>query len=80
MAAHSEVEYVVSMLMAARANGDSEVERELRKGLRSHDWSNALRYLDRALLRGRLRRIRRGFRDVESNLVKVELRPDLDLH
>jgi hypothetical protein len=80
MAAHSEVEYVVSMLMAARANGDSEVERELRKGLRSHDWKEALRYLDQAVLRGQLRRFRRGFRDVESNLVKVELRPDLDLH
>jgi hypothetical protein len=79
MAAHSEVEYVVSMLMAAHANGDRETERELRRGLRKHDWNEALRYLDRALLGGRLRRLRRRNRDSESGLVKVELRPDLDL-
>ncbi len=80
MAAHSEVEYVVSMLMAAHAKGDMEVERELRKGLRRQDWNEALRYLDRALLGGRLRRLRRRQRDGERGLVKVELRPDLDMH
>ncbi len=79
MAARSEVEYVVSMLMAAHANGDHEIERELRKGLRKHDWNEALRYLDQALLGGRLRRLRRRNRDAESDLVKIELRPDLYL-
>lgn len=79
MAAHSEVEYVVSMLMAAHASGDHEVETELRRGLRKHDWNEALRYLDRALLGGRLRWLRRRNRDAELGLVKVELRPDLDL-
>lgn len=79
MAAHSEVEYAVGMLTAAHEKGDVEVERELRKGLRRQDWNNALRYLDQALFRGRLRRLRRRYRDAESQLVKVELRPDLDL-
>ncbi len=79
MAAHSEVEYAVGMLTAAHEKGDVEVERELKKGLRIQDWNNALRYLDRALFRGRLRRLRRRYRDPESELVKVELRPDLDL-
>jgi hypothetical protein len=78
MAAHSEVEYVVSMLMAAHARGDVEVERELRKGLRRHDWNEALRYLDQALTGGRLLRLRRS-RGAEAGLVKVNLRPDLDL-
>lgn len=79
MAAHSEVEYVVSMLMAAHAKGDYEIERELRRGLRKHDWNEALRYFDQALLGGRLRQLRRRNRDAELGLVKVELRPDLDL-
>lgn len=79
MAAHSEVEYVVSMVMAARARGDREIERELRKGLRRHDWNEVLRYFDQALFGGRLRRLRRKYRDAELDLVKVELRPDLDL-
>ncbi len=79
MAAHSDVEYVVSMLLAAHEKGDAEVERELRKGLRQQDWNNALRYLDQALFRGGLRRLRRRYRDAELKLVKVELRPDLDL-
>ncbi|MGH9550192.1 MAG: hypothetical protein ACRD3W_12495 [Terriglobales bacterium] len=79
MAARSEVEYIVSMLLAARAGGDHEVERELRRGLRKHDWHEALRFLDRALAGGALRRFRRRRRDTEIGLVKVELRPDLDL-
>ena len=79
MAAHTDVEYVVSMLLAAHEKGDVEVERELRKGLRRHDWNNALRYLDQALFRGGLRRLRRRYRDAELGLAKVELRPDLDL-
>jgi hypothetical protein len=77
MAAHSEVEYVVSMLLAARARGDTDVERELRKGLRRHDWNEALRHLDQALTGGRLSRLRRS-RGAEAGLVKVSLRPDLD--
>jgi hypothetical protein len=79
MAANSEVEYVVSMLVAAHANGDRAIENELRKGLRRHDWAEVLRHLDRALFGGRLRRLRRRRRDSEMGLVKVELRPDLDL-
>lgn len=79
MAAHSEVEYVVGMLLAAHVRGDLEIERELRKGLRRHDWNAALRYLDQAISRGAMRRFRRRFRDSERELVKVELRPDLDL-
>ena len=77
MAANSEVEYTVGMLMAARARGDAEVERELRKGLRRHDFNEALRYLDRALTGGWLQRRRRS-RDSEAGLVKVKLRPDLE--
>jgi hypothetical protein len=38
-----------------------------------------LRYLDHALLRGRLQRLRRRFWHAEAQLVKVNLRPDLDL-
>ncbi len=79
MAANSEVEYVVSMLVAAHANGDRAIEGALRKGLRRHDWNEVLRHLDRALFGGRLRRLRRRHRDSEMGLVKVELRPDLDL-
>jgi 7-cyano-7-deazaguanine synthase in queuosine biosynthesis len=79
MAAHSEVEYVVSMIMAAHAKGERAIERELRKGLRGHDWNEALRYFDQALLGGRLRQLRRRYRDAEADLVKIELRPDLDL-
>ena len=79
MAARSEVEYIIGMLMAARATGDRAVERELRRGLRRHDWKEALRYLDQALFGGALRRARRRRRDSEIGLVKVDLRPDLDL-
>lgn len=79
MAAHTEVEYVVSMLMAAHVNGDREITRELKKGLRRQDWKEALRYFDQAFLGGRLRRLRRRFVDAEANLVKVDLRPDLDI-
>jgi len=79
MAAHSDVEYVVSMLVAAHERGDVVVERELRKGLRRNDFNNALRYLDQALFRGGLRRLRRRYRDAERTLAKIELRPDLDL-
>ena len=78
MAAQSELEYVVSMLLAARAKGDVEVERELRKGLRRHDWAEALRHLDHALTGGRFLQRRRA-RATEAGLVKVNLRPDLDL-
>jgi hypothetical protein len=77
MAATSETEYVVDMLMAARAKGDAEVERELTKGLRRHDFNEAVRHLDRALTRGWLQRLRRS-RGPEAGLVKVKLRPDLD--
>jgi hypothetical protein len=79
MAAQSEIEYVMSMLLAARAQGEVEVERELRKGLRRQDWGETLRYLDHALTGGRLLRLRRS-RSAEANLVKVNLRPDIDLH
>lgn len=79
MAAHSDVEYIVSMLVAAHERGDVEVVRELRAGLRRHDWNNALRYFDQALFRGGLRRLRRRHRDAERMLAKVELRPDLEL-
>jgi hypothetical protein len=78
MAARSEVEYVVSMLMAAHARGDTDVERELRKGLRRHDWNEALRYLDQAITGGRLLRFRRS-RGAEAGLIKVNIRPDLDV-
>jgi hypothetical protein len=77
MAANSEVEYTVGMLMAARARGEVEIERELRKGLRRHDLNEALRYLDRALTGGWLQRRRRS-RGSEADLVKVKLRPDLE--
>jgi hypothetical protein len=80
MAAHTEVEYVISMLMAAHHNGDHEIARELKKGLRRQDWKEALRYFDQALCGGRLRRLRRRFLDAEAHLVKVDLRPDLDVH
>ena len=79
MAAQSEIEYVMSMLLAARAQGQVEVERELRKGLRRHDWGETLRHLDYALTGGRLLRLRRS-RSAEANLVKVNLRPDIDLY
>jgi hypothetical protein len=78
MAAQSEVEFVMSMLLAAHAKGDVEIGRELRKGLRRHDWGETLRYLDLALTGGRFLRLRRA-RNAEANLVKVNLRPDIDL-
>lgn len=79
MAARSEVEDVVDLLMAAHAKGDRDTERALRQGLRRQDWKEALRYLDHALLRGRLQRFRRRFWHPEAQLVRVNLRPDLDL-
>ena len=79
MAAHTEAEYVVSMLMAARARGEKEIARELAGGLRRQDWKEALRYLDQAVAGGWLRRLRRRIRDPEASLIKVDLRPDLDL-
>lgn len=78
MAAQSEVEYVISMLMAAHTQGEVEIERELRKGLRRHDWGEMLRYLDHALTGGRFLRLRKS-RSPEADLVKVNLRPDIDL-
>jgi len=78
MAAQSEVEFVMSMLLAAHAKGDVKIERELRKGLRRHDWGEVLRYLDLALTGGKLLRLRRA-RSAEADLVKVNLRPDIDL-
>jgi hypothetical protein len=79
MAAQDEVEYVMPMLLAAHAKGDAELERELKKGLRRHDWGEALRYLDHALTGGRFLRLRKS-RSAEANLVKVNLRPDIDLN
>jgi len=64
--------------MAAHAQGEVEIERELRKGLRKHDWGEVLRYLDHALTGGRFLRLRRS-RSAEADLVKVNLRPDIDL-
>jgi hypothetical protein len=78
MAAQSELEYVISMLLEAHAQGEVELERELRKGLRRHDWSDALRHLDHALTRGSCLRLLRS-RNAEADLVKVNLRPDIDL-
>jgi hypothetical protein len=78
MAANTEREYVISMFLAAKSQGDSEVARQLKKGLRRQDWKEALRHIDYALLGGRLQRLRRRFLGAEAQLVKANLRPDLD--
>jgi hypothetical protein len=79
MAASTELEYVVGMILAAHERGDREVVRQLKKGLRDSDRKEAIRYLDQALLGGRLRRWHTGRRGIELDLLKVNLRPDLDI-
>jgi hypothetical protein len=78
MAANSEIEYAVSMLMAARAGGDLDVARELAKGLRSHDRKEALRYFDQGFMGGALRRLRRRLRGSGTRVAEIDVRPDLD--
>jgi hypothetical protein len=78
--ATAEVEYVVGMILAAREKGDKEVLRELKRGLREHDFKEVIRYLDQVLLSGRLRKWYSRRKSItESELIKVDLRPDLDI-
>jgi hypothetical protein len=77
MAAMTESEFVIDMVLASHAKGDAGVLRALKKGLRTHDRREMLRYVDRAFTGGRIQRIRRRFQGPEAGLVKVDLRPDL---
>ena len=79
MAASTELEYVVGMILAAHERGDREVVRQLKRGLRVNDRKEAIRYLDQALLGGQLRRWYTRQRGIELELLKVNLRPDLDI-
>ena len=77
--ARSEHDYVIELTMEAYRKGDAELLRELRKGLRRQDLSEAVRYLGYALT-GRRWRNPFSKRDKASMLLlKHELRPDLDL-
>jgi hypothetical protein len=77
MASHTELDYVVEMAVAAHRQDDRELLRELRRGLRRHDFREALRHLAYAVTGRKIRRPARG-RD-PLGLVKFDLRPDLDL-
>jgi hypothetical protein len=77
MASHTELDYVVEMAVEAHRQGDRELLRRLRQGLRRQDFREALRYLAYAVTGRKIRRPSRG-RD-PLGLVKFDLRPDLDL-
>ena len=79
-AASMELEYLVDMIEVAHARGDRELFRSLKKGLRRQDRKEAIRYLDQAFLGGRFQKIYRRFSKSNEGLLKVNLRPDLDLH
>jgi predicted PP-loop superfamily ATPase len=79
MAATTEQEYVIDMLLAARARGDDEVLHQLQRGLRAQDRKEALRHLDNGLLGGRLQRWRRRHSGEEGRLLKFAPRPDLEI-
>jgi hypothetical protein len=77
MASHTELDYVVEMAVEAHRQGDRELLRRLRQGLRRQDFREALRYLAYAATGRKIRWPSRG-RD-PLGLVKFDLRPDLDL-
>ena len=78
MASHSEAEYVLGMLLAARAAGDEAIARELARGLRARDRREALRYIDLGFLGGTVHRVRRRLRSRQNRPAEIEPRPDLD--
>ena len=77
MASHTELDFLVEMVLEAHRRGDVELLRELRRGLRWHDFREAVRHLLYAIT-GRKIRSPRG-NGHEHSLVKCDLRPDLDL-
>lgn len=79
MASHTELDYVVEMALAAHRQGDVELYRRLRQGLRRQDFGEALRHLAYALTGRKIRRPSRRRNALERELVKYDLRPDLDL-
>lgn len=79
MASHTELDYVVEMALAAHRQGDVELCRRLRQGLRRHDFAEALRHLAYAVMGRKVRRPSRSRNALELELVKYDLRPDLDL-
>lgn len=79
MASHTELDYVVEMALAAHRQGDLELCRRLRQGLRRQDFGEALRHLAYAVMGRKIRRPSRSRIPLELELVKYDLRPDLDL-
>lgn len=79
MASHTELDYVVEMALAAHRQGDVELCRRLRQGLRRQDFVEALRHFAYAVMGRKIRRPSRSRNALELELVKYDLRPDLDL-
>ena len=79
MASHTELDYVVEMAVSAHRQGDVELYRRLRQGLRRQDFVEALRHLAYAVTGRKMRRPSRSRNALELELVKYDLRPDLDL-
>ena len=75
-----EAEYLVELIEVAHARGDKDLFRTLKVCLRRHDRKEAVRYLDQAFLGGRLQKLYRRISKSDEGLLKVNLRPDLDLH
>jgi hypothetical protein len=79
MAAVTDYEYVVELVVGAHQAGDSEAVRAMKKGLRHHDFRDAVGSLDRAFFGGRVKRYLRNRSSEPEDLVLVELRPDINL-
>lgn len=78
MAAHTEFEYVIELVIAAQEMGDDALLRELKKGLRRNDFRAALQSLDRCL-GGRLRSLYSRIAATEMHIIKPILRPDIEI-
>lgn len=78
MAAASEHDYVIELVLEARRGGDEALVRALRSGLRRQDLREAVRHLGYALTGRRMRDPFARRNPAEADLIKHELRPDLD--
>ncbi len=75
-ASSTDVCWVTELVNAAREVGDSDLERQLKRGLRLHDLRVAAKYLIQAIFGRRLQRLINRFRN-EREPAKWDQRPDL---
>lgn len=79
MAADTEMEFVIELVVAAHEKGDKEIVQLLKKGLRASDRKEMLKSLDNALFGGKLRKRLSQMTDPDVDLITWNLRPDLEI-